>query len=242
MAERRLTDVPRVVLAALVVGLALQIGLRNSLPPPRAAAADLAPAPSLASARLAALGDPIALAKLLMLRLQAFDYQAGSQTPYQALDYDRLTQWLQLILWLDPNGQYPLLAASRVYADVPNEAKQRQMLDFVHRQFLADPDRRWPWLAHAAAIAKHRLKDLPLARRYAAAIQQYARGPNVPLWAKQMEIFILEDMDELETARIMIGGFLASGTIVDPAEIRFLDQRLREIEARLKRGSGKPKS
>jgi hypothetical protein len=242
MAERRLTDVPRAVVAALVVGLAVQIALRDSLPPPRAAATDLAPAPSLASARLAAFGDPIALAKLLMLRLQAFDYQAGSQTPYQALDYDRLARWLQLILWLDPNGQYPLLAASRVYADVPNEAKQRLMLDFVHRQFLADPDRRWPWLAHAAAIAKHRLKDLPLARRYAAAIQQHARGPNVPLWAKQMEAFILEDMDELETARVMIGGFLASGTIADPAEIRFLDQRLREIEARLKRGSGKPKS
>lgn len=242
MAERKLTDVPRLVIGALVVGLAVQVALKNSLPPPRAAAADLAPAPSLASMRLASFGDPIALAKLSMLRLQAFDYQAGSQTPYQALDYEKLAQWLQLILWLDPNGQYPLLAASRVYADVPNEAKQRQMLDFVHRQFLVDPDRRWPWLAHAAAIAKHRLKDLPLARRYAAAIQQHAKGQNVPLWARQMEIFILEDMDELETARVMIGGFLASGTISDPAEIRFLDQRLREIEARIKRGSGKPKS
>jgi hypothetical protein len=41
-------------------------------------------------------------------------------------------------------------------------------------------------------------------------------------------------MNELETARIMIGGFLSSGTVHDPAEIRFLDQRLREIEARLK--------
>ena len=242
MAERKLTDVPWIVIGVLAVGLAVQIALKNSLPPPWAAAADLAPAPSLANMRLAAFGDPIPLAKVVMLRLQAFDYQAGSQTPYQALDYEKLVQWLQLILSLDPNGQYPLLAASRVYADVPDQAKQRLMLDFVYRQFLADPDRRWPWLAHAAAIAKHRLKDLPLARRYAAAIQQHAKGPNVPLWAKQMEIFIAEDMNELETARIMIGGFLASGTITDPAEIRFLDQRLREIEARIKRGPGKPKS
>ena len=242
MAERKLIDVPRLVIGALIVGLAGQIALKNSLPPPRAVAADLTPAPSLASMRLAALGDPIPLAKLLMLRLQAFDYQAGSKTPYQALDYEKLTQWLRLILQLDPNGQYPLLAASRIYAEVPNEAKQRLMLEFVYRQFLVDPDRRWPWLANAAVIAKHRLKDLPLARRYAAAIQQHAKGPNVPLWAKQMEIFILEDMDELETARIMIGGLLASGTISDPAEIRFLDQRLREIEARIRRGRGKPKS
>ena len=78
------------------------------------------------------------------------------------------------------------------------------------------------------------MNDLPLAKRYAAAIQKHATGPNVPLWAKQMEIFILEDMNELETARIMIGGFITSGTVHDPAEIRFLDQRLRDIEARLK--------
>jgi hypothetical protein len=169
-----------------------------------------------------------------MLYLQSFDYQAVNRIPYQALNYDTVQQWLLQILWLDPRGQYPLMAASRLYAEVPNEAKTRQMLEFVYQQFLGDPDRRWPWLAHAAVVAKHRLKDLPLAKRYAAAIQQHARGPNVPLWAKQMEVFILEDMNELETARIMIGGLLASGTIHDRAEIRFLDQRLRDIEARLK--------
>ena len=242
MSERKLAYVPRAVLIALVLALGAQIALKNRLPSPAAAASELPPAPSLVSLRLAAFGDPIPLAKVLMLTLQAFDYRADSKTPYQKLDYERLTQWLQLILWLDPNGQYPLLAASRVYADVPNDAKRRTMLDFVYRQFLVDPDRRWPWLAHAAAIAKHRLKDLPLARRYAAAIQQHAKGPHVPLWAKQMEIFILEDMNELETARIMIGGFLASGTVTDPAEIRFLDQRLREIEARMKGGAAKPRS
>ncbi len=242
MAERRLADVPKAVLVALALGLALQLGFKLNLPAGKAGASDLGPAPSLASMRLVALGDPIPLAKLLMLGLQAFDYQAGSAVPYQALDYHRLEQWLTLILALDPNGQYPLLAASRVYAEVPNEAKERLMLDFVYRQFLLDPDRRWSLLAQAAAIAKHRLDDLALARRYAHAIEEHAKGPNVPEWAKQMEIFILEDMNELETARVMIGGLLASGRVTDPAEIRFLDQRLRDIEDRLKRQPGKPAS
>ncbi|PYU89238.1 MAG: hypothetical protein DMG25_19170 [Acidobacteria bacterium] len=47
-----------------------------------------------------------------------------------------------------------------------------------------------------------------------------------------MEIFILEDMNELETARLIIGGYLQSGTVKDPAELRFLDERLRQLEAR----------
>ena len=234
MAERALTDVPKLVLAMLAGALALQIGLKLAHPVVPPAASDLRPPPSQWSLRLASLGDPIPLAKLLMLYLQSFDYQAVNRIPFRDLNYDTVQQWLLRVLWLDPRGQYPLLAASRLYADVPDEPKTRLMLEFVYRQFLDDPDRRWPWLAHAAAVAKHRLKDLPLARRYAAAIQQHANGPDVPLWAKQMEVFILEDMDELETARIMIGGFLSSGTVRDPAEIRFLDQRLRDIEARLK--------
>ena len=86
-------------------------------------------------------------------------------------------------------------------------------------------------------IAKHGLHDLPLALRYAQAIQRYAVGEGVPLWAKQMEIFILEDLNELETARVIIGGYLASGTIKDPAELRFLDERLRQLEARMSEGA-----
>jgi len=235
MPQRPIAAVPRSVLALLALGLAAQVALKASAPPPRAAAEDLPPAPSMAALRLASFGDPVALAKALMLYLQAFDYQSGSKVPYRDLDYGRLEAWLARILELDPRGQYPLLAASRLYAEVPVEAKQRRMLEFVYRQFLLDPDRRWPWLAHATAIAKHGLHDLPLALRYARAIQRYAVADNVPLWAKQMEIFILEDMNELETARLIIGGYLQSGTIKDPAELRFLDERLKQLEARTAR-------
>jgi len=237
MPQRPIASVPRRVLALLALGLAAQIGIKASSPLPRANAEDLPPAPGVAVLRLASFGEPIALAKTLMLYLQAYDYQSGSKVPYRDLDYGRLEAWLSRILELDPRGQYPLLAASRLYAEVPVESKQRSMLEFVYRQFLLDPDRRWPWLAHVTAIAKHRLHDLPLALRYAQAIQRHALADGVPLWAKQMEIFILEDLNELETARLIIGGYLQSGTIKDPAELRFLDERLRQLEARMARRS-----
>src|SRR6185503_9960847 len=94
------------------------------------------------------------------------------------------------------------------------------------------PNRRWPWLAHAALLAKHRLHDLPLARRYAAALDRYTTASDVPLWARQMEVFILEDMNELEAARILLGGLLESGRIRDADEARFLEQKLEELERR----------
>jgi hypothetical protein len=225
MKERPLADVPRLVIVTLVVALAVQCSLRLARPGAGAEAHDLDAPPSSTS---------LPLAKLLMLHLQSFDFRADNPIHFQALDYGRLTGWLSRILELDPGGQYPLHAASRVYAEIPDPAKTRLMLDFVDEEFLKDPEHRWVWLAHAASIAKHGLRDLELARRYAAAIQQHARGPQVPLWARQMQAFILEDMNELEAARVMIGGFVASGQITEPGELRFLEERMKQIEARLK--------
>lgn len=239
--ERPLSHVSAPVLALLAAGLALQIGLHAALPAPQARAPDLMPAPASSLLRLASFGEPIALAKILMLQLQAFDYQSGSRVPYKDLDYARVEAWLARILELDPLGQYPLLAASRLYAEVPDEARQRRMLDFVYHQYLLDPNRRWPWLAHAAFLAKHRLQDMNLALKYAAALREYTTAKDVPAWAKTMEIFIRENLNELETARLMIGGLLDSGRITDPAELKFLDGRLREIEERLKQAAKKDK-
>ena len=184
----------------------------------------LPPAPRAPVLRLAAFGEAPAAARLTMLYLQAFDLRE--------LDYARLTGWLRTALEVDPRGEYPLFAAARIFAEHPDPARSRQMLEFIHEQFQLDPNRRWPWLAHAALLAKHRLKDLALARRYAAAIDRQTTAADVPLWARQMEIFILEDMNELEAARIMLGGLLASGKITDPSEAAFLKQRLKELSGR----------
>ncbi|MGH8750799.1 MAG: hypothetical protein ACREUV_03715, partial [Burkholderiales bacterium] len=177
------------------------------------------------------LGEPIALSQLMTLYLQAFDNQPGISIPFKDLDYDRVETWLASILELDPVGQYPLLMASHLYAQVPDESKQRNMLGFVYRQFFQDPNRRWPWLAHAAIIAKHRLKDLPLALQYADAITRHATGPDVPHWATQTRIFILEDMGEIESAKVLLGGLLVSGVLTDPHEIHLLTERLQQLEA-----------
>ena len=215
---------PPWICALVAVALAAQLAWHAASSPPRVAGEALPRAPGAGALRLAAFGEAQAASRLSMLYLQGYDLRA--------LDYARLTEWLRALLELDPRGQYPLFSAARVYAEIPDAARSRVMLEFVYQQFLLDPNRRWPWLAHAALLAKHRLHDLPLARRYAAAIDRHTTASDVPLWARQMEIFILEDMNEVEAARIMLGGLLASGRITDPAEAAFLKQRLEALEAR----------
>jgi hypothetical protein len=234
--ERPWSAVPAWIAWLLACALAAQVGWQAARRAATPAASDLPPAPSAAALRLASLGETAALARAAMLWLQAFDSRSDNAIPYQQLDYGRLIAWLGAILDTDPRSGYPLFAAARVYAENDDVRKARQMFDFIEAQFLRDPNGRWAALAQAALLAKHRLHDLPLARRYAAEIQRRTTDQTIPSWARQMEIFILEDMNELEAAKVMLGGLLATGRIRDPEEQRFLQGRLEEIERRLAAG------
>jgi hypothetical protein len=222
--------VPPAVLVLLMVSFTAQIAWHSVRPPPAATASDLPAPPSIDALRLSSLGDPIVAAKLLMLWLQAHDNQPGVSIPFRNLDYTRVAAWLDRILELDPRGQYPLLAASRVYGSVQDDSQKRLILEFVYRKFFEDPNRRWPWLAHAAIVAKHRFEDLPLALRYARAVSEHATGPEVPNWARDMPVVILEEMGELEAATVMAGYLLSSGRVTAEHEKRFLLHKLEELK------------
>ena len=231
--QRPLAEVPGWLWALFAALLAAQIAGQALRGRPALGGSDLPPPPSATALRLASFGEAAAAARLELLYLQAFDLGGGNELPYQKLDYGRLIGWLRTALELDPRSEYPLFLAARVYTEIPDPARIRRMLEFVEEAFRVDPDHRWQWLAHAALLAKHRLKDLPLARRYAAEIDRLATSPEVPAWARQMEVFILEDMNELDAAKVLLGGLLSSGKIRDEAEARYLQQRLEELEARI---------
>jgi hypothetical protein len=87
-------------------------------------------------------------------------------------------------------------------------------------------------MAHAVFIAKHRLHDLPLALELAKALDRDDDHGAIPDWARQMRIFVLEDMGELASAKVLLGGLLASGKIADSHERYFLSERLADLERR----------
>ena len=108
---RSLKVVPPWVVLTLALGLASQLTWHAGRPARLAAADDLPSAPSLRAARLLSFGDYPLSSKLIMLWLQAFDYQPGISLSFMSLDYARVAEWLELALRLDPRSQYPLLAA-----------------------------------------------------------------------------------------------------------------------------------
>jgi hypothetical protein len=206
----------------------MQAGLHSLRSDPEAVARPLPGAMSEKYLNALSLGEPAALAKALMLWLQGFDHQGGISVPFARLDYENLAAWLERVLVLDPGGHYPLLSAVRIYSEVPDAGRQRRMLDFVHGKFLEDPAGRWPWLAHAVYVARHRLDDFDLAVTYARDLRTHTTASDAPAWARQMELFVLADMGEAEAAEVLLGGLIESGEITDQREIDFLTSRLND--------------
>ncbi|MDE3011883.1 MAG: hypothetical protein KGI67_13435 [Pseudomonadota bacterium] len=216
---------------ALALALLLQAAVHRALPPPQASVVPLGAPPALATARLMALGEDAALGRAMMLGLQTYDVQPGVSLPLRSLDYATVVAWLQLVVALDPLSQYALLSAARLYAEIPDAGRSRLMLDFVHQAFLQDPDRRWPWLAHAVVLARHRLQDQQLALFYAHELRVHVTPGAAPPWARQMEALALADLGRNEAARVLLGGLLASGSITEPNERNFLIERLKALES-----------
>jgi len=227
--ERALRAVPPGVGVLLALALALQLFWHSLQPSPVARAAALPSAPDAGRLRAASFGETTVAAQMLLLYLQAFDNQPGISIPFRELDYRRVTDWLATALHLDPHSGYPLMMASQLYGQVPDAGKQRMMCEFVHARFREAPNARWRWLAHCAIMAKHRLQDPALALRYAVDITRYAGSASG--WARQMQIFILEDLGEIDSARVLLGGLLATGEVTDASELHFLTERLQALES-----------
>ena len=228
--DRPIRDVPISVGLFLIVALVLQLFWHSQQEVELAKAEDLPMPMSAGAFTVVSLNDPIAMSKVLNLWLQAFDNQPGLSLSFHQLDYLRITQWLDTILALDPKGSYPMLAAASVYGRVTDKKRQRIMLDFIYRKFNENPDRHWRWLAHAATVARHSLDDMPLAHKYAQALAEKATGENVPYWARDMHFMLLQDMGETEAARLLVGALIESGEITDPYEMRFLVEKIKELE------------
>lgn len=228
--DRPTSDVPVSVKVSLVLALILQLLWHSLQDPVVAKAEDLAPPLSARTYVMSSLGEPIAISKFLNLWLQAFDNQPGASISFHQLNYPRLTQWLDTILELDPEGHYPMLVAARVYGSVQDHEKQRIMMDYIFYKFNEEPNKYWRWLAHVIITAKHELKDFDLALKYANALAEKATGENVPYWAKDMKIIVLEDMGQVEAAKILVGALIDSKEITDPYELNFLTNKIAVLE------------
>ena len=188
---------------------------------------------SAAAYRGAAMGSEQLLGYLLAIRLQLHENQAGQHFRYSLIDYDLLVDWLDQISDIYPDTEYPMLLASRIYAQTGDHERLRKILGFIERRFDDNPQLHWRRMAEASLIAKHKLEDLELALRMAEKIAAQPTEVEMPHWARDIQFLLLADLNELESAIAIIQALLQSGSITDPDEMRFLEEKLSGFQQKL---------
>jgi hypothetical protein len=162
--------------------------------------ATLPDAPNVLSARVLSFGQPDLMARAIMLWLHIAESGAGPTARYTQLNSEHLAHWLELALKLDPRFSYPLQAAMRLYAEAGSPARQRRMVEVVSAAYPDDPATRWPWMAHAVFVARHRLRDPLLALRLAELLAATPGDRTRPAWVGQLHQRLLEDLNSSPAA------------------------------------------
>ena len=183
--------------------------------------------------RAMAMGSEQLMAHLLALRLQLHDNQVGQHFSYNRIDYGVLVDWLQRISRLDPSSEYPMLLASRVYTATRDPQRLRQIIGYIEDEFDSNPGLHWRRLAEASVIARHRLDDLELALRLAEKLARQPASVQMPPWARDIQFLLLAELNEIEAAIAIIQAMLQSGSVTDPDELRFLEEKLSDFQQKL---------
>jgi hypothetical protein len=205
--------------AALVVHGALALHHRAL----RADWTGVPPAPPVLIAPAMALGDPQLFYRVAAFALQNMGDEGGRVTPLGDYDYGRLGDWLDLLDLLDPQARYAPTLAAYYFGQTPDPDDLRRIIAYLIRVGARDPAHNWRWLTHAAYLARHRLKDLPLALEVARHLAGLPEG-EVPLWVRQMPAFVMAEVGEREAARDLMATIRATDTNLSPDEVALIDR------------------
>ncbi len=180
-----------------------------------------------------AMGSEQLFSYLLAIRLQLHDNQAGRHIRYRNIDYRLLINWLDEIHGLNIQSEYPMMLASRVYSQTKDKQRLRLILNYIDQAFMADPQLHWRHQAEATVIAKHKLDDLELALQMAQRLADLPQSIVMPRWARDMHFLLLGDLNEFESALVIIDALLKSDAVNDPDEKRFLREKLLSFQQNL---------
>ncbi len=167
------------------------------------------------------LGDDEFMYRLLGLRLQNLGEDNGQQTSLAKYDYKLLSQWFYSVSYLNSYSSYVPATVAFYYSQTPRRLGAIYVTEFLRQYFLAEPERRWRWMAHAVYLAKHKIKNLPYALELANELASFDI-PDAPLWIQQMPAFILRDMGKKDEAKNFMLSIMIEDKNIPPQELLFM--------------------
>lgn len=190
--KRRMLATTLVILLAL----ALQVGFweKTYLTLPKLGI--LEPVPSDMEAEALSFGDKQLYFRAQALNLQFMGDTWGRSTPLKDYDYKEVYKWLSFLDKYDPKSNMLPSAAAYYYSKTQRSSDVKYLLDYIEERAVKDPEANWWWLSQSIYLANSILKDRPRAARMAALLRTVKA--DIPIWARQMEAFIQEDLGDKE--------------------------------------------
>jgi len=180
--------------------------------------------PSELSIKAFSFGDEQFYFRTLAFDLQNAGDTFGRFTALKLYDYSKLYKWFTLLDKLDSKSSFVPSIAAYYYSATQNTPDVKYIVQYLEEDAgLNEYNKynKWWWLGQAVYLANHKLEDKDWALRLAYKLAATPRN-DIPIWAKQMPAFILEQKGEEEQAMQIIADILKNAETIDPGELNFM--------------------
>lgn len=185
--------------------------------------AGVPPVPTRQGAVMMMLGDEQFSFRFGALTLQNLGDGGGRVTPIKDYDFDKLGKWFWLLNSLDPASEHVPLITAFYFGGAPEPSQVKVVVDYLAYVGNNPAGEKWRWLAHAAYLALHKMKDPDLALDLAYRLSKIQPlSGELPGWAKQMPAFILKKQGQIESAREFFERVFVEGGVTNANEINFM--------------------
>jgi hypothetical protein len=179
------------------------------------------------------LGDHQAYFRLKTLDLQMAGDTFGRTTALKDYNFPLLKEWFFFLDTLDSKSNFAPSIAAYYFSRTQNPPDVIYTLDYLEAHADKDPSTKWWWYSQAIYLANSVLGDKERALQIAKKLR-VAEG-DLPLWARQMEVFIQEDLGNKDTAEAIMCEVLSGASEKEMSEmetnfiVHFFKERMRTI-------------
>jgi len=146
-----------------------------------------------------AFGDDQLYFRVQALNLQFMGDSWGRSTPLKDYDYKLVYRWMSFLDQFDPKSSFLPSSAAYYYSKTQRPSDVTYLLDYLEERSFKNPEDNWWWLSQSIYLANSILGDKQRAIKIAAVLRG-VKKEDLPIWARQMEAFLREDLGETEQA------------------------------------------
>lgn len=180
------------------------------------------PAPGKVAGAGMGLGDHQLAYRITGMMLQNLGNMNGKTHNLKEYNYDHLGDWLMFADTMDPVSNFIPTLAAYYFGGVSPPKDLMPLINYLVKVGHYPQEQKWRWLAQAAYLARYSQNDINLSLELANQLASLPRD-DLPLWAKQMPIIIMNAKGDKNAAYAILMGTLTSGLdTLSPTEIAFM--------------------